>query len=161
MNRIVLIGNGFDLAHGLKTKYEDFIDWYWEQRVHDFSQINSNVSKDSLCTFEVIEPYTWSSYASQYIARYPSKPIKKVVYDILSNKDCFKVRFSPFFDNIRKSIETKRWVDIEEEYYRLLTKYALEDKSENNVYALNDQLAEMRGLLIEYLSSINAIFHNY
>ena len=156
MNRIVLIGNGFDLAHGLKTKYEDFIDWYWEQRVHDFSQINSNVSKDSLCTFEVIEPYTWSSYASQYIARYPSKPIKKVVYDILSNKDCFKVRFSPFFDNIRKSIETKRWVDIEEEYYRLLTKYALEDKSENNVYALNDQLAEMRGLLIEYLSSINA-----
>ena len=31
MNRIVLIGNGFDLAHGLKTKYEHFIDWYWEQ----------------------------------------------------------------------------------------------------------------------------------
>ena len=23
MNRIVLIGNGFDLAHGLNTKYED------------------------------------------------------------------------------------------------------------------------------------------
>lgn len=25
MNRIILIGNGFDLAHGLSTKYEDFI----------------------------------------------------------------------------------------------------------------------------------------
>lgn len=24
MNRIVLIGNGFDLAHGLNTRYEDF-----------------------------------------------------------------------------------------------------------------------------------------
>lgn len=24
MNRLVLIGNGFDLAHGLKTRYEDF-----------------------------------------------------------------------------------------------------------------------------------------
>ena len=24
MNRIVLIGNGFDLAHGLPTKYENF-----------------------------------------------------------------------------------------------------------------------------------------
>ncbi len=23
MNRIVLIGNGFDLAHGLPTRYED------------------------------------------------------------------------------------------------------------------------------------------
>lgn len=31
MNRIVLIGNGFDLAHGLKTSYADFINWYWEQ----------------------------------------------------------------------------------------------------------------------------------
>ena len=30
MNRIVLIGNGFDLAHGLPTKYEDFINDYWE-----------------------------------------------------------------------------------------------------------------------------------
>ena len=29
MNRLVLIGNGFDLAHGLKTSYKDFICWYW------------------------------------------------------------------------------------------------------------------------------------
>ncbi|SFO66063.1 AbiH family protein [Prevotella sp. tf2-5] len=29
MNRIVLIGNGFDLAHGLNTRYEDFINWYF------------------------------------------------------------------------------------------------------------------------------------
>lgn len=26
MNRFVLIGNGFDLAHGLKTSYADFVD---------------------------------------------------------------------------------------------------------------------------------------
>ena len=30
MNRLILIGNGFDLAHGLKTSYNDFINWYWE-----------------------------------------------------------------------------------------------------------------------------------
>ncbi len=24
---ILLIGNGFDLAHGLPTKYGDFLDW--------------------------------------------------------------------------------------------------------------------------------------
>ena len=33
MNRIVLIGNGFDLAHGLKTSYADFIYWYWKRRI--------------------------------------------------------------------------------------------------------------------------------
>lgn len=28
MNRIILIGNGFDLAHGLPTSYADFIRGY-------------------------------------------------------------------------------------------------------------------------------------
>jgi len=28
MNKLIIIGNGFDLAHGLKTKYSDFIIWY-------------------------------------------------------------------------------------------------------------------------------------
>jgi len=32
MNRIILIGNGFDLAHGLKTSYRDFIDDFWKQK---------------------------------------------------------------------------------------------------------------------------------
>ena len=29
MNRLVIIGNGFDLAHGLPTSYRDFIDDFW------------------------------------------------------------------------------------------------------------------------------------
>lgn len=29
MNRLVLIGNGFDLAHDLKTSYKDFIKHLW------------------------------------------------------------------------------------------------------------------------------------
>lgn len=33
MNRLVLIGNGFDLAHDLKTSYADFIHWYKAHRV--------------------------------------------------------------------------------------------------------------------------------
>ena len=32
MNRLILIGNGFDLAHGLKTCYKDFILWYIKGR---------------------------------------------------------------------------------------------------------------------------------
>ena len=49
MNRIVLIGNGFDLAHGLPTRYEDFINWYWEQRVRNFNGNLSNTDTDCLC----------------------------------------------------------------------------------------------------------------
>jgi hypothetical protein len=28
MNRLIVIGNGFDIAHGLKTSYHDFILYY-------------------------------------------------------------------------------------------------------------------------------------
>jgi hypothetical protein len=28
MNRLYLVGNGFDCAHGMPTRYSDFILWY-------------------------------------------------------------------------------------------------------------------------------------
>jgi len=31
MNDLYLIGNGFDLAHGLKTSYNDFLLWYLKE----------------------------------------------------------------------------------------------------------------------------------
>ena len=33
MNRIILIGNGFDLAHGMPTSYNDFINDYWKSNI--------------------------------------------------------------------------------------------------------------------------------
>lgn len=33
INRLIIIGNGFDLAHGMKTKYKDFINGYLRQRI--------------------------------------------------------------------------------------------------------------------------------
>ena len=49
MNRLVLIGNGFDLAHGLKTNYEDFIYWYWKSRILNSYEVRSNEWDDGLC----------------------------------------------------------------------------------------------------------------
>lgn len=49
MNRLVIIGNGFDMAHGLKTSYMNFINWYWDQRVYGFIGNTTNVSQDCLC----------------------------------------------------------------------------------------------------------------
>lgn len=53
MNRIILVGNGFDLAHNLPTKYEDFIYWYLDARIKKLKNEDSNISKDVLCTFEL------------------------------------------------------------------------------------------------------------
>ena len=31
MNRIILIGNGFDLSHNFPTGYHNFLDYLWEK----------------------------------------------------------------------------------------------------------------------------------
>lgn len=55
MNRLVIIGNGFDIAHGLKTSYMDFINWYWEQRVDGFMGNIRKISEDCLCKLSIKE----------------------------------------------------------------------------------------------------------
>ncbi len=152
MNRLVIIGNGFDLAHGLKTRYEDFINWYWDQRVSEFSKA-INISKDCLCTFEIEQPYTWYGFYNQLISPLGKPKGKDIIERVLEGQYGVKMKhsFSPFFSNIIKSIETKGWVDIENEYYHLLTKYAINEPSPTELSDLNAQLQYIQDLLAKYL----------
>lgn len=155
MNRLVLIGNGFDIAHGLKTRYEDFINWYWEDRVRGFSREYTEISKDILCTFKNLNENSWSAFAFG-LPKFFNKPTgKEVIQAIINDNLQFEVTFSPFFKNILYSIETKKWVDIENEYYRLLTEYALKEEDEEKVKNLNQQLQLIQDKLTEYLKQIN------
>lgn len=156
MNRIVLIGNGFDIAHGLKTSYADFIDWYWEQRVKSFVGNYTNISADPLCTFKTKSPHdVWNVFAFN-LPRFTHKiPGKDVVQSIISDSSRFEVGFTTFFNKIIKSIESKGWVDIENEYYLLLKRYAIENPSKKDVINLNKQLHFLQDKLIEYLREID------
>ena len=53
MNRLVIIGNGFDMAHGLKTSYMNFINWYWDKRIDAFAGNTTKVSEDCLCKLTI------------------------------------------------------------------------------------------------------------
>jgi hypothetical protein len=55
MNRIILIGNGFDLAHGLKTSYKHFIDWFWEEEATKVIKSNVRYEDDCLNTKTVFK----------------------------------------------------------------------------------------------------------
>ena len=160
MNRLVLIGNGFDLAHGLKTSYADFINWYKAHRVEQLGEEHSNVSKDPLCTIQLKERQALSIYAMNYIREHQLDFSHEGFWDyILHNSYEFEVKFSPFFERINKSIETKGWVDIENEYYDLLKQYALdsvlkEEGKISSMKSLNKQLEYLKELLIQYLTEI-------
>ena len=159
MNRLVLIGNGFDLAHGLKTSYADFINWYCDKRVLKMSKSTGRVSEDSLCTFKYLkeEPLFAAFIGNPNIGKgngYGNEVIK----DIIRNTYLFETKISPFFEKIRTSIETKGWVDIENAYYALLKKCAfpvLENPfSTDGIAQLNAQLLYVQGLLVQYLQEV-------
>lgn len=158
MNRIILIGNGFDLAHGLKTGYEDFINWYWEKRVMEFNGNLTPISEDCLCSFNITKSNSfrvWNVFAfncPRFIHKISGKDI---VAGIISDTENYKVSFSPFFKNICDCIESKGWVDIEREYYTQLKHTVCEiNNKHDSVKSLNEQLIYIRNLLAEYLQSL-------
>lgn len=159
MNRLVLIGNGFDLAHGLKTSYADFINWYYDKRVLKMSKSTGRVSEDSLCTFRYLieEPLYAALMGNPNIGKGNGYG-KEIITYIIKNNKLFETKISPFFEKIRTSIETKGWVDIENAYYALLKKYAFSvldnPFTTDGITQLNDQLLYLQSLLVQYLQDV-------
>lgn len=167
MNRLVLIGNGFDMAHGLKTSYMDFINWYWDKCIDAFVGNTTKISKDCLCRLIINADANlscWNVFAfeNSYFRdiqgdrKYSGYDIIKEMQD---NPNIFSIDFTPFFRTILKSIETKGWVDIENDYYQLLKKCTENADCGYSVKELNDQLAFLQDKLIEYLRTINTNRH--
>lgn len=162
MNRLVLIGNGFDMAHGLKTSYMDFINWYWERRLNAMLTEHSAVSEDYLCKLEIKNTKDcayWSNFfvfhsLRDLITREWKYPPFEIISAFKENTDDFSVTYSQFFESILQSIETRGWVDIEYDYYQLLKKCTENPTSGYSVKELNEQLAFLQEQLVEYLRSI-------
>lgn len=161
MNRIILIGNGFDLAHGYPTRYEDFINWYWDKRVSSFCGNLTSVSEDCICSIKMTTINTfncWNVFAYN-LPRYFNKLTgKEVIQSIENEPELYELAMSPFFKNICESIETKGWVDIERVYYNhVKICFNATNQSDNNaisIQQLNHQLEYLRKLLIQYLKSL-------
>lgn len=162
MNRLVIIGNGFDMAHGLKTSYMDFINWYWERRLNAMLTEHASISEDCLCKLEIKNTKDCASWSNFFffhpfrdlMTREWKYPPTEIISAIKENTDDFSVTNSKFFASILQSIETKGWVDIENDYYQLLKKCAESTDCGYTVKELNDQLAYLQERLVEYLGSI-------
>ena len=162
MNRLVLIGNGFDLAHGLKTSYANFIDWYWEKRYKELLKTHNNVSEDCLLTIQYQEHSAISTYLEnqlRYNLTFRGLTTKGKIDWIIGNVDEFYSKPSPLFKRILLGVNSKTWGGIEQDYYDLLKEYAFRDPNVNqgqpSIKALNQQLRYLQEKLVEYLQEVN------
>lgn len=159
MNRLVIIGNGFDLAHNLKTSYPSFINWYLEKRTKALYELESLTSIDELVSFTIAtESYeSWKVFLSK---EYTHKDIllncSKTGYPLINAlsqiKSGIKVEISPLLERIMRSMNTKGWVDIENDYYNLLKEKAFApSKHDYTIKDINRQLECLTKELIQYL----------
>ena len=161
MNRIILIGNGFDLAHGLPTSYADFIRGY--NITLKLGLLEGEYERyDGLCSVNISDPedrktleqFRWmlQDNTFRFIRNLgeitPAEQYDHFVSDHL-------IYESKFFETINKAVESKKWVDIEGEYYSLLKK-VFKDKSckYGDPIQLNEELELIKGALTGYLKSV-------
>jgi len=119
MNRLLIIGNGFDLAHGLKTKFSDFLVYYWstlsaDRKQDDFIAFKCNLSEltfESCKTFEDIK---------NQISQFSNTPLR--FYDgSYQWGNQFSITYkSKFFESLNTESTDPLWVDVEMAYYKEL-----------------------------------------
>lgn len=139
MNRIILIGNGFDLAHGLKTSYNDFIDWIIKHK-HELIKENHGKILDQDIEYK-------NSIYTYYTAGH--NIFKENFYnnsDLIIYKNLFlqKLVYNRYVEN---------WSDIETMFYDELN-ILLDDNDTTNeeIDKFNSDFQRIIVLLEQYLS---------
>lgn len=162
MNRLVIVGNGFDLAHGLPTGYCDFIDWYW-RKVLDTNHNDGFVYFDLPERLIFKHDNNFNGIISQLKNIYPNSIFtdsEGCFMNVRENSNgnvseyktyIFKFKNS-FFGCLNNKRSIENWVDIENEYYKLL-KECLKEKDNVKVKMLNKEFEQVKKLLEQYLHS--------
>jgi hypothetical protein len=119
MRHLYIIGNGFDLNHGLKTSYKDFITWYLNKKID--SLINGQLERnsdgqiddnDGLIHIKHRIPLTL--HQENYSISEP-KDFFEIINKISSHQYAgFSFTKSWFLDDI---VKRNGWSDIERLYY--------------------------------------------
>ncbi len=180
MNRIIIIGNGFDLAHKLETSFYDFIASYLRNVVIELRSNNRYgdglikvlINTEHPCSYKEGEDLPSvniddNKSVMDFFVRHMKK--SKVNFDQL-RMDLPKIEIGSdiyAFSHLLKQVLfritiNKNWVDIEQEYFDLLVQIRKNLKGFNNqeviktINEINNQLAFLKSKLGEYLSGLNA-----
>jgi hypothetical protein len=157
MNKLVIIGNGFDLAHELPTSYKDFILWH----INNVFKLPKNNRESDLIKIETNLPYTSVSKIEEY----------KKILEYNDDRLWFRIKGkNDFIDEILEHIDLFNWVDIESLYYRKVVhfcrktidkKYVDLNFSKNSelvlksIFDLNSCFKLIKDQLIIYLKDLN------
>ncbi|MCT4251117.1 hypothetical protein HZP37_08445 [Elizabethkingia anophelis] len=176
MNKLILIGNGFDLAHGLPTSYSNFLSDFWENLINEYEN-------DDIKSILYINPHYSDCINFSGNATKSFNDFKKSCLVYISNRNgidyhdinIFKKSYqiqgtssrvvdlyvfkNNFFYVLNTYFDTHNWVDIENAYYDILTSLVKSDQSDQsskygytcNIDILNNEFNAIKRLLEKYI----------
>lgn len=149
---ILIVGNGFDLAHGLPTKYKDFLNfcrrveeiWRFGNREQSKMQQNNSFKKTWLDNWDTVESVKnsimtafekreWKLVMPEWRIELDDKILSEI-YGLVTNNIWYS-----YFNHIckLKTIKGENWIDFESEIRYILQRI---DEKTNN---LNDKISEI------------------
>lgn len=175
-NIILIIGNGFDLAHGLKTSYNDFANWFITKIETEIVTYLTTRDDTDFFNEEFLKYFTSSRYSheifqkneikravSSYFEDY-SNSQNKNLYTILSSHNyAIKNIISNEFLGKLYANQYTNWFDIENAYFQELIRIKGSSKivkgrtrliKIKHLNKLNKELIEVKNYLKEYLKTI-------
>jgi len=159
MNRLIIIGNGFDIAHGIKSSFKNFIEDYFCNVLNTF--FSDDFFSDEL--FEIKHKHDHGTFAPirpELIT--PEKAFETMKTCIMEQR--FPTTFhSVLLNRVYDKINELNWVDLEIEFFNVLTATNSGYKNSNQKEAIenvNSQLDFLKKKLIEYLDKQENQFSN-
>ncbi|MBE7653497.1 AbiH family protein [Tenacibaculum finnmarkense] len=166
-NLIVIIGNGFDLAHGLKTSYNDFANYYLNEviitKVFDFENNKQFLNKELLLYLnqngtvffsDLSTESTDDKFLNNLAYLIQQNETNKVSTFLNSNNEYVKLLISNELLGKLYSNSFENWFDIEQAYYEELKDIYTFPKENHNeeLDILNKNLQEIKESLKKYLN---------
>jgi hypothetical protein len=153
MNRLVIIGNGFDLAHGLPTSYKDFIDDYWENVIQECK--SKDVYEDDLFSLKLNKKSIGPQGTYELVNDVKCYKTLKL-FTIKNGKYCYQDFKNKFFLCLSDVSTMENWVDIENLYYKKLKEITKSDslpitQKKIRTIILNQEFEQVKNLLERYL----------
>lgn len=148
MNRIVLIGNGFDLAHGMRTSYNDFINYYWFKVIFNLKSSKEKSFENLEISVTRLPPPVYFSTIIKF----------EELYETLRKHGSELTFKNKFLEKINNKKQIQNWVDIENEYYLLLKESFKNENCSYKISQLNSDFTEIQKLLETYLQETENYF---
>lgn len=165
MNRLILVGNGFDLAHGLKTSYKDFIHFYIHKvfdAAHNNNSYEDHLIKISRTSYFLKEAEARFKWVEDYLTNF-NKNKRSITYSWSDQRSSgiqyYTIDYkSEFLKSLLANASVSKWVDIEGVFYEeLISILDKEDKKITKEPALQKLNESMRYIIHElqlYLSGL-------